>query len=137
MENWVQNVLSKWRSEGVKLNPPASVTEIEKVETILDFKFPQDFKDLYSQANGFDALDWQEHMFTFWPLGMIVEAFESPHSNGNFIGFCDWLLASHLIGFNRDKPGVFKSYYNDDGEFIADTFNTVVDMINSNNGLIY
>jgi hypothetical protein len=38
MENWLQELLIKWRSEGVKLNPPASVAEIENAETVLDFK---------------------------------------------------------------------------------------------------
>ena len=35
MSDWIQNVLLKWRSEGVKLNPPASIAEIENVESRL------------------------------------------------------------------------------------------------------
>jgi len=137
MENWIQDVIAKWRSEGVELNPPVSITEIENAESILDFRFPTGFKDFYLQANGFEGFDWQEHMFTLWPLNLIVEEFKSVHSNGNFIGFSDWLLASHMIGFNKNKPGIFKSYHNDDGEFIADSFDMFIDMINSNNNLIY
>ncbi|QKJ29303.1 SMI1/KNR4 family protein [Mucilaginibacter mali] len=137
MENWIQNVLSKWQSEGVKLNPPASGAEIENVETILNFKFPQDFKEFYLQANGFADLDWQEHMFTFWPLDMIVEEFESHYSDKDFIGFSDFLLASHMIGFSRKKPGIFKSYDSLDGEPIAERFDVIIEMINSNNDRIY
>ncbi|MEO6976748.1 MAG: SMI1/KNR4 family protein, partial [Mucilaginibacter sp.] len=101
MENWIQNVIEKWSAEGVKLNPPATIIEIEKVESILNFKFPEDFKGFYLQVNGFHELGWQQHMFTFWQLEMIVDEFKG-NTNNNFIGFCDFLLASHYIGYNRN-----------------------------------
>ena len=136
MENWVQNVIEKWEAKGVKLNPPVTVIEIESVESILNFKFPEDFKGFYLQANGFYSLGWQQHMFTFWPLDMIVDEFKG-NTNNNFIGFCDFLLASHYIGFNRNRPGIFKSYRIEDGEQIADTFEEIVNLINSNSEIIY
>ena len=137
MENWIQDVISKWREEEVELNPPATFAEIGDIETALNFKFPDDFKEFYLSANGFNGFDWQEHMFTLWPLNLIKDEFKSVHSNGNFIGFSDWLLASHLIGFNKNRPGVFKSYNGDDGELIAESFEIFVDMINSKNKLLY
>lgn len=137
MDNWIQKVLTKWQTEGVKLNPPATIAGIERAEAVLNFKFPPDFKIFYLQANGFEGLDWQEHMFTLWPLEMIIEEYNDD-TNKNFIGFCDFLLASHFIGFNKNRTGVFKSnVYPEDGEFIAQTFEDVVGMINSNNDLIY
>jgi hypothetical protein len=141
MNDWVEKVITKWRSEGVKLNPPATALEIEKTGSVLGFKFPDDFKQLYLAANGFVGLDWQEHMFTFWPLKMIVEEYEEDNAK-NFIGFSDFLLASNFIGFNKNRNGVFKKYSQlysnlEDGELIANTFEQVVDMINSSNDLIY
>jgi hypothetical protein len=136
MGNWIQNVIGKWTAERVKLNPPVSIAELESTESILNFKFPNDFKEFYLQANGFYGLDWQEHMFTFWPLEMIVDEFKGS-TNNNFIGFCDFLLASHYIGFNRNRPGIFKSYRIEDGEQIADTFEEIVSLINSNSEIIY
>jgi len=139
--NWVEKVVAKWESEGVRLNPPANLLEIERVESILGFKFPDDFKQLYLTVNGFEGLDWQEHMFTFWPLKMIVKEYQESDTK-NFIGFSDFLLASNFIGFNRHRAGVFKKYsaqYSDieDGELIANTFEQVVGMINSSDDLIY
>ncbi|GAA3959272.1 SMI1/KNR4 family protein [Mucilaginibacter dorajii] len=137
MDNWIQEVISKWQSEGVKLNPPATISEVDAVESFLSFKFPNDFKEFYSQANGFNGLDWQEHMFTFWPLEMIVEEYKT-NGNKNFVGFSDFLLASHFIGFNKNTPGIFKSYSEDDnGKHIADSFEEVISMINSSNDNIY
>lgn len=140
MQNWVHEVISKWKVENVKLNPPSSISEIEKAESVLEFKFPQDFKDFYLQANGFDGLDWQEHMFTLWPIELIIREFND-NANKNFIGFCDFLIASHYIGFNKNREGVFKSYglYKriEDGELITNSFREIIGMINSNDALIY
>src|ERR1700761_1498076 len=109
MERWIEEALDSWEMSQTKLNPPASILEIEKVEGFLQFKFPEDFKQLYTVINGFQDLDWQEHMFCFWSLDRIVDEFESSNDK-NFIGFCDFLLASHMIGFVRNNDGVFKSY---------------------------
>jgi len=136
MENWIEHLIAKWKSEGVKLNPPATIAEIENTEAVLKFKFPEDFKEFYLQVNGFGGLDWQEHMFTFWPLDMISEEFKTS-TNKNFIGFSDFLLASHFIGFNREKLGIFKLFHNDDVELVADTFHIAVDMVNSGSDPIY
>jgi len=141
MNNWAEEVVAKWRNEGVKLNSPATALQIEKTESILDFTFPDDFKQLYLIADGFEGLDWQEHMFTFWPLKMIVKEYEESDTR-NFIGFSDFLIASNFIGFNKNRNGVFKKYskqYSDlvDGELIANSFEQVVGMINSSDDLIY
>lgn len=139
MENWINEAISKWNLAKTRLNSGASVTEIENAETLLNFKFPSDFKNLYLVVNGFQELDWQEHMFYFWPLERIIEEF-TDSSDKNFIGFCDFLLASHCIGFKKDQMGIFKMYsicQEAEVDCIAQTFEEVVEMINSSNDLIY
>jgi hypothetical protein len=137
MDNWIQEVIAKWKSEGVKLGPPASISDIEKVESVFNFKLPIDFKEFYLACNGFADLDWQKNMFTLWPLEMMVEEYKDSR-NQNFVGFSDFLLASHFIGFNKDRTGVFKSYqYLEDGELIAETFEEVIMMINSGSDRVY
>jgi len=137
MKSWVNEVVAKWKSEGVKINSAASIDEITLAETSLGFKFPEDFKELYLQINGFKDLDWQEHMFYFWPLERIVKEFtDSPDKN--FIGFCDFLIASHYIGFKKTQTGIFKMYWKlAELTSIAQTFEEVVAMINSSADLIY
>lgn len=127
----------QWQTSEVKANAPATNADFEKAEVDLDFKFPDDFKALYQIVNGFKDLDWQEHMFTFWPLEVIIQEFEDS-SDKNFIGFCDFLLNSYSIGFVRNRPGVFKSYdYVENEECVAKTFQEIVGMINSSNDNIY
>jgi len=141
MQNWIQEAISKWKVANVKLNPPASLLEIEKAELTLNFKFPEDFKQLYLIVNGFKGCDWQEHMFSFWSLEKIIIEYNNLDSP-NYIGFSDFLLSSNFIGFNIDKTGIFKKYsiqFSDlvDGELISKSFEEVVGMINSSNDLIY
>jgi hypothetical protein len=139
MNKWVQNVVSKWKTEGVKINNGTSLGDIEALESVLDFKFPDDFKDFYLAIDGFKDLDWQEHMFYFWPLEKIIEEFNESLDK-NFIGFCDFLLASHYIGFKKNQTGIFKMYSISDraeDNSIAQTFEEVVGMINSRSDLIY
>lgn len=139
MKEWIQEVVSKWKTEGVKTNNGASLAEIGALEQILDFKFPDDFRDFYLAIDGFKDLDWQEHMFYFWPLNRITEEFNES-TDKNFIGFCDFLLASHYIGFKKNETGIFKLYSimrQAEDNPIAETFEEIVAMINSNSQLIY
>jgi hypothetical protein len=141
MESWAQRVVAKWATEGVKINENTTTDAIESTEVILDFKFPENFKELYLEMNGFKGLAWQKHMFHFWSLEKIIEEHKESEAK-NFIGFCDFLLGSNFIGFNKNSKGVFKKYsemYSDleDGEFIANSFEEVVGMINSSDDPIY
>lgn len=141
MQNWVQEVITKWRSETVKLNTPAIATDIEKTEAALNFKFPEDFREFYLVANGFEDYDWQEHMFSLWPLERIIEEYES--EDKRFIGFCDFFTSSLFIGFNKIQPGIFKIYNLKEhqnvemGVLIAQSFEEVIGMINSSSDLLY
>lgn len=137
MESWVDRVIQKWKSEGVKVNEGASIELIAETEKKLNFIFPEDFKAFYRQIDGFKDLDWQEHMFYFWPLHRIVEEYEA---GIGFISFCDFLLASHYLGYKKNEQGIFKKYSicdHTEKEPIAQSFEEVVGMINSSNDLIY
>ena len=139
METWINEAISKWNLVETKLNSGASITDIEKTEALLNFKFPSDFKNLYLIINGFLDLDWQEHMFHFWPLEKIAEEFVES-TDKNFIGFCDFFLSAHFIGFKKNRAGIFKMYSSLDqseDDSIAQTFQEIVGMINSNDDRIY
>jgi hypothetical protein len=135
MENWLQELLIKWRSEGVKLNPPASVAEIENAETVLDFKFPEDFKAFYLQVNGFADFYMQEEQFTLWPITEIIKTFG--FEDTEFIGFCDYLVNSHSIGYSKKFQGIFKDYAHVSDSIIAKTFKELIEIINSNPAIAY
>ena len=137
MEDWIREAIKLWEDYGVKMNPPATAADVEKAETILSYVFPDDFKALYAVVNGFVDYDWQEHMFSFWSLDIIIEEFAKNHDK-NLIGFCDFLIMSHVIGFKRNAAGIFNDYSFLPGEgFIAETFKEAISMINSGAREIY
>jgi SMI1 / KNR4 family (SUKH-1) len=143
----VSKVVDQWAAEGINLNHPATLGDIQRAEEILGFIFPSDFKEIYLLADGFKDGDWRTNMFSLWPLQRIIDEYlEELNRNNeisqyrnlharNFIGFCDYLVNSHQIGFFKNTSGVFKSY----NEFspIALSFQEALQLINNDSDLIY
>lgn len=138
MENWILEVLTKWKLEGIRLNPPATNAEIENTEAVLNFKFPADFKEFYLQANGFNEWDMlHDSYISLWPLERIREK-SKEWGEPEFICICDWAVNAYAIGFHRQKTGFFKLYDKlDDAESINITFAELIDAIDKDDNLIY
>lgn len=109
-------------------------TTIESTEINVDFQFPSDMKALYRVVNGFKDYDMDvSSMISIWPMERIREEYAAS-SEKSFVGFCDWLINSHGIGFFKGRKGIFKCY--DEFNAIAETFREVIDMINSDSELL-
>ncbi|MFD0749422.1 SMI1/KNR4 family protein [Mucilaginibacter calamicampi] len=137
MEKWLDEALGIWKSQNLKLNEKASTTLIETAESFLNFQFPDDFKQLYLEMNGFDYLEWEEHLFSVWSLERIIEEFEPER---DFITFSDYSLSANHIGFRIGRVGIYKIYPSLEDvrpELISKSFKEVVNMINSNSKLVY
>ena len=132
--NWADQAIHIWTSNGIKLQNGISIDKISDFEKLLDFKFPQDFIELYSKANGFEDFDWNENMFSLWSLDRILKEYQED-GHINYIGFCDFLINSHSIGFFKTDNGIFKSY--DQTQAIGNTFKEGIELINSKSDLIY
>lgn len=133
-KNWVEGVIRYWQVENLKLNPGMSLDALTEAEKTLGFVFPDQFKALYTEVNGFHDYDWLTNMFSLWPLDRIIEEYNSG-SDENFIGFSDYLINSHQIGFTKNKAGIYK--YHNRPEFIAQTFEEGIHLINTDSQLIY
>jgi hypothetical protein len=50
----IQDLVAAWRAEGVRLEPPATESDLAALEAGLGAKLPQDVRvwDLYLEANG-------------------------------------------------------------------------------------
>ncbi len=132
--DWINQVISDWASDGVILQRGITVSEIFNTEELLGFKFPQDFIDLYLKINGFEEFGWNKNMFSLWSLDKIEQEYNES-GDTNYIGFCDFLLNSHSIGFLKAEAGCFKNY--NQILPIANTFKEAITLINSNSDLIY
>jgi hypothetical protein len=131
---WAGQAILTWTNSGIKLQQGLSLNTIMDFEEQLNFQFPQDFKELYQKVNGFEDFEWNKHMFSLWSLDRILKEFQEDDNN-NYVGFCDYLISSHSIGFFKTEEGVFKSY--DQTNPIAKTFKESIDLINSNLDLLY
>jgi len=137
INTWADDIIGYWRSKKITLSKGASLEEISNTGKKLGFDFPQSFKVLYQKVDGFGNGDWNEAMIAIWSLERIEE--ESGRYP-DFIGFGDFLINSHVYGFLKNQPGIFKNYdLADTGvpEKIADTFEEAIDLINSNSDLLY
>ncbi len=136
MENAIFEIVQQWRSEEVKLHPGVLLTSIEGVEKMIGFIFPVDFKELYTQVDGFADFDMRENMFSIWPLGVIVDEYERDDDK-EYVGFSDYLIHSHSIGFLKGRAGIFKNYGRGEYILIANSFIEAIQLINSDAAIIY
>jgi hypothetical protein len=134
IDNWAANVLQCWNTEGIDIEGPASSSAISEVESILGFKFPDDFKCLYQKVNGFKDREMNKAMFSIWSLERIVEE-HSKSDDKNFVGFCDYLISCHFIGFYKNEEGIFKEY--DQFKRITLRFSESIDLINQDSELLH
>jgi hypothetical protein len=132
---WVQATRSLWLNRGLKLESGALIADIESTELAVGFQFPADMKELYLVVNGFRDWDMDvDNMISIWPMERIREEYKA-NSDKNFVGFCDFLINSHSIGYFKGRDGIFKCY--DDFNTISETFIEAIDLINSGSTLIY
>jgi hypothetical protein len=139
IKKWANGIVTLWRSQGIKLEKGTSLQSLSKAETYLEISFPESFKILYMEVNGFKDMDWNEHMFSFWPVERIIEEYDYKR-HPNFIGFCDFLISSHWIGFVKNEAGIYKRYdisEHSNPEKIADNFEDAVGQINTSADIIY
>jgi hypothetical protein len=131
---WINDAISTWQKEGVKLRPGVLETYIAEMEPWLGFTFPQDFYEFYKVVNGFEGHESNQEMFSLWSLETLWEEY-SGSEDTEFIGFCDYLINSHQIGFIKGKPGIYKDYSRI--EKVADSFREFIELLNTGSDLLY
>jgi hypothetical protein len=119
---------------GLQLESGARLEDIEATELCIGFTFPPDMKELYQVVNGFKNWGWTKNMISVWPMERIREEYGTSRDK-IFIGFCDYLINSHCVGFFKDRSGIYKSY--DEFNPIAESFKEAIDLINTGSDLIF
>lgn len=131
----IDKIKEKWTSENIKLNSPTTSESIKAAEKIIDFQFPDDFKEFYLKLDGFADWDWTKNMFSIWPLARILEEYHNENDK-SFIVLADYLINAHHIGFVKGKNGIFKN--TDEMHVkIADTFSEAIFLIHTDADILY
>lgn len=131
----IDTIIKNWANENIKLSQPATAESIKATEEILEFQFPDDFKEFYLEMDGFVDWDWTKNMFSIWPLARTLEEYHN-ESDKSFIVFADYLINAIQFGFVKGKKGVFKNS-GETHEWIADTFSDAIALINADADILY
>jgi len=138
MVAWVQKAITQWQEEGIELNQGASTADIEKAEDQIEFIFPNDFKELYLYANGFSDYEWRNNLFSIWSLERIISEYND--SFNGFVGFCDYSICVFSLGFDKNKSGIYRHYFElqrEDIGFVSISFEKTIDLLSSDSKLLY
>ena len=134
MDDWAASIFSFWQRTNIKLEKGASKNEISATEKAVGIHFPLAFVELYTLANGFRDSDMNQHMISIWPLRRIQDEYDEGDDK-NFVGFCDYLISSHHIGFSKATMSIFKDY--DEFNPIASTFEEAIELVSTGSDMIY
>jgi hypothetical protein len=137
VKTWVEKAIYQWQVEEIRLNPQSTIDNIEDAELSMGFKFPEDFKQLYLNVNGFVDYEWRDNLFSIWSLERIVEEFDNSES---FISFSDYCLSVFHLGFEKNKPGIYMNYLafqEGDTQLVIQSFEGIIGLINCDSKLLY
>jgi cell wall assembly regulator SMI1 len=127
-DTWIQDAIKNWEADNTNLNAGSDLNSIISLEKALGIKLPADFKEFYLIVDGFKNLSVNNNLFCIWPIEKIATDYVAFHDK-NFIGFCDYLMDSHWIGFHKTSEGVFNDF--DLEKPITGTFKEFIKFINS------
>jgi hypothetical protein len=134
LKTWALAVAREWATAGINVGNLATEEQITEVEAVIGFSFPMDAREFYKIANGFSNWGWDANMFSIWPLERILEEYTKERDK-SFVGFADYLMCCHCIGFCKDREGIYKDV--DMAEPMASSFKEAIDLINANDDRIY
>jgi hypothetical protein len=134
---WISLAIEQWAADDIKLSAPATSERIAATEQAVNFVFPEAFKKLYLQVDGFVDWDWTSNMFSIWPLERILEEYQqSPEKH--LVGFADWLIRGIIISFIKGQDGIYKSYdLESEPVLITTSFSELIHLINSDSERLY
>jgi hypothetical protein len=97
----IQDLVATWRAKGVRLEPPATESELAALEAAFGVKLPRDVREFYLEANGMSDLEYDDHEMSFWSISKILSdpgRSEGQDPNGAFCRFSTRLLVPVIPG---------------------------------------
>jgi hypothetical protein len=133
-DDWAIGIERFWLEQGIPLEPGVPEAYIRQTAKDLGVEFPDAFIALYKRINGFTINNWNPGMFVIWPLERMLEK-HVIEKDKDFVGFSDYLICSHIIGFREDRAGIWKNY--DLHEAVCATYEETIELINEDSILVH
>ena len=108
----IDDVLKRWREEGIRLLPPMEETDVIAAMAKTGRKVSRDVVSLYCATGGMEDGEMDE-LFSLWPLERVVS--ESSCYGRPHIPFADFLINSHFYCFryeSAERSSVCVDYLN-------------------------
>jgi hypothetical protein len=133
-DDWAIGIERYWRAQGTGLQQGVPEAYIHQTGNDLGIVVPPAFVALYKQMNGFKKNVWTPGMFIIWSLERMLEE-HIIEKDRNFVGFSDFLICSHVIGFRKDKEGIWKDC--DPHLMICASFEEAIELIKQDSLLVH
>ena len=131
---WALNIERFWREQGIPLEPGVPEAYIHQTGKDLGIELPPAFIALYCRVNGFRENNWNPGMFVIWSLERMLKE-HVIEKDKSFVGFSDFLICSHIIGFRKDREGIWKDF--DPHLVVCETFEEAIELINADSILVH
>ncbi len=105
LQELIQQIVYKNESEGIKVYPPATFTDIAIFENRIGCQLPSDFKDFYLICNGFEC---QEDIFNMIQLSDIPN--HADYYGTNWFYFSEYMIYSDMWGVRVTAPNKYEIF---------------------------
>jgi hypothetical protein len=114
-----ENIQQQFLERGVELNRPATEDEINRLQSSLGIKLPDELRAMYLHWNGFcNESEDDLSMISIWSIGRIF-SWSLNNIGKDYLPFADFFLESELI-IVRMSHEIGKVWWHDRGILIAD-----------------
>jgi hypothetical protein len=104
----IEKVVDAWRTERIKLLPPADEATILAAMKLIERPVSRDVVDLYTQVGGFEDSAADSHTWSLWSLARICR--EHSKYRRPYILFADYMINSHLYCLRYENTEVSSVY---------------------------
>lgn len=105
MKRIIELVQKKHQNNGVEINPPAKLSDINNFEKQLGFALPTDFREFYLICNGFCCT---EDLFNMVSLQNIIQY--QQHFGNNWFYFSEYMIYSDMWGLRITPTGQYEIF---------------------------
>lgn len=116
LKQLIELIEDKHKADGIDINPPALLTDINNFEREIGFQLPTDFKDFYMTCNGFGC---NEDIFNIIPLQDIGR--HNQDFGKNWFYFSEYMIYSDMWGLRLTSFGQYEIF---NGSFPDKTMTT-------------
>lgn len=93
----IQRVVSRWRANGLRLNPGATVEGIARLEELVGTRLPPDVCEFFGLADGMERSEVDEFLVNFWSVEAIAAQSVGHPRDPRDVPFADVSIGAYFV----------------------------------------